>query len=62
MHGRKNIKLFDRNSPPYYRYKPEPVLESANVILCWERSIRIDKTVDFNRTDTVLIDKIKQHL
>jgi hypothetical protein len=46
-----------KNTPPYYRYKPEPVLESANMILYWDRSIITDKTVDFNRNDTVLIDR-----
>jgi hypothetical protein len=49
-------KLLDRNAPPYCRYKPEPVLESANMILIWDRSITTDKTVDFNRPDGVLID------
>jgi hypothetical protein len=52
----KKHKLVDKNTPPYYRYKPEPVLESANMILCWDRSIISDKTVDFNRHDIVVID------
>ena len=55
-------RLLDRNSPPCYRYKPEPVLESANMILCSERSFITDKTVHFNRPDTALIDKVKQRL
>ena len=44
-------------TPPYHKYKPELVLESANMILCWDGSIRTDPTVDFNIPDTVLIDR-----
>jgi hypothetical protein len=42
---------------PYYRYKPEAVPESTNVIFYWERYIITDKTIDFNRPDRVLIDR-----
>jgi len=35
---------------------PEPVMEAPNVIVYWDRSIITDKTTDFNRPDTVLID------
>jgi len=37
--------------------KPEPVLESANMFIYWDRSIITTKTVDTNRLDTVLIDR-----
>lgn len=37
-------KLLDRNTPPDSRYKPEPVLESANMILRWDLSTITDKT------------------
>jgi hypothetical protein len=50
-------KLLDGYTPPYCRYKPEPAMESANMILYWERSRIADKTVDVNRPDTVLIDR-----
>jgi len=33
------------------------VLESANKILNWNRSIVTDKIVEFNRTNTVLTDR-----
>ena len=49
-------KLLDINTPPFCRYKPEPVLESANIILYWDRSIMTDKTVDFSRSDVVFVD------
>jgi hypothetical protein len=32
-------------------------MESANMILYWDRSGVTDKTVDVNRPDTVLIDR-----
>jgi hypothetical protein len=48
-------KLPDRNALPYRRYKPEPLLESANMILYWVRSVVTDKTLDVNRPDTVPI-------
>ena len=46
-------KLFERNSPPYYTYKLELVLDSANVIIYLERSIITEKTINFNRPDVV---------
>jgi len=42
---------------PYYRYKPEPMMGSTNVILYWDVSIITDKTKDFNRHDIVLIER-----
>jgi len=50
-------KLLDRNILQYYRYKPELVLESANKIFYWNRSIITDKTVDFNRPHIMLIER-----
>jgi hypothetical protein len=40
-----------------YIYKPEPLLESINMILYWDRLITNDKTVDFRRCGIVLIDR-----
>jgi len=48
-------KLFNSSTPLYYRYKPELVLGSANMILYWDRSIVIGEKVDCNRLDIVLI-------
>ena len=53
----KKHKLFDKNSPPYYRFKPQPVLESANMILYWDMSIISDKMADFKRHDAVPFDR-----
>jgi hypothetical protein len=41
------------NTLPYYRYKPEPVLESAIMILYWDKSIITDKMIDFNKPEIV---------
>ena len=53
-------KPFDRNIPRYCRHKPEPVLESAEMILYLDISIVTATTADFNRPDTVLIDRKNQ--
>nr|CAI5839441.1 unnamed protein product [Callosobruchus analis] len=47
-----------KDSTPYYKYQPAPVLESPNALLYWDRPILTDKTVDYNRPDIVLIDKV----
>ena len=50
-------ELIEKNTPPYYKYSPREVLESANYLLYWDRPILTDKTVDFNRPDLILINK-----
>jgi len=50
-------KLHDGNTLLYYRHNPEPVLEVANLIVYWDRSIITSKMVDFNRPDMVLFDR-----
>ena len=50
-------KLLDRNTLPYYRYKPVQVLESVNMILYMDKYIITDKTAEFNRPDILLIDR-----
>ena len=37
--------------------KPEPVLESANMFIHWDRSIISDTTVDIGRPDTAFIGR-----
>jgi len=50
--------LLCRNTPPpYYTYKPELVLASANRSLYWDRSIITNKKIDFNTAAIVLIDR-----
>lgn len=51
-----NLKL-KKNLPPYFKYDPEPVLESSEYVLYWDRPILTDRTVDYNRPDIVLINK-----
>ena len=57
----KSYKLLQINTPPYCRYKPEPVLQSAKMILYWERSIITDEKVDFNRVDKVLNNRVEEN-
>jgi hypothetical protein len=45
---------------PYYRYKPEPVLGSANTVLYWDRFVITDQTIDFNKPDITFIDREKK--
>jgi hypothetical protein len=52
-----HYKPLDRNSPPRSRYKPEPVLETDNMILFWERCIITVKTV--NSTDLIQYSSIQ---
>lgn len=49
-----------KRAQPYYKYVPQPVLETPSHLLYWDRTIVTDKTVDFNRPDIVLIDKSKK--
>nr|CAI5855885.1 unnamed protein product [Callosobruchus analis]CAI5855886.1 unnamed protein product [Callosobruchus analis] len=53
-----NLCKDSSDSTPYYKYQPAPVLESPNALLYWDRPILTDKTVDYNRPDIVLIDKV----
>ena len=42
---------------PYYSYEPEPVLESDEHALYWDRTVLTDRTVPENRPDLVWRDK-----
>lgn len=44
-------------SIPYYRYKPQQILENKEYKLYWDRTIQTHKTVSCNRPDITLIDK-----
>lgn len=46
-----------KDKEPYYKYKPEPVLENAEYKLYYDRSIITDRTVHENRPDIVLQNK-----
>lgn len=47
----------EETTPPYYKYNPEPVLETREYILYWDRPVITDRTIDHNRPDIILIDK-----
>ncbi|KAL0266343.1 UNVERIFIED_CONTAM: hypothetical protein PYX00_008916 [Menopon gallinae] len=42
---------------PYYKYRPETVLENETHKLLWDRAILTDKTTLCNRPDITLVDK-----
>lgn len=42
---------------PYYKYKPETILENRNHKIYWDRTIITDKTIHYNRPDITLHDK-----
>lgn len=42
---------------PYYKYRPEPVLESSNFKLYFDRSVITDRVVQNNRPDIIFQDK-----
>jgi len=45
---------------PYYKYTPASVLENEKFKLYWNRSIRTDKTISFNRPDMTFMNKKKK--
>ncbi|KAJ0176683.1 hypothetical protein K1T71_007862 [Dendrolimus kikuchii] len=48
---------FIKKKIPYYKYKPETIVENKNYKIYWDRTIITDKTVHFNRPDITLHDK-----
>ena len=42
---------------PYYKCKPDPVLQNANAKLLWDLPITTDRSDEGNRPDIVLVDK-----
>ena len=57
QHLAQRHNLITDAAPPYYKYTPHELLECNNHALYWNRPILIDKMVDFNRPDLILIDK-----
>ncbi|RWR99918.1 uncharacterized protein B4U79_02998, partial [Dinothrombium tinctorium] len=49
-----------RSYPSYYKFNPAPVLENEKYTLYWDKEVRTDKTIDFDKPDIILIDKQKQ--
>lgn len=42
---------------PYYKYKPETILENKTHKIYWDRTIITDKTIHYNRPDITVHDK-----
>lgn len=43
---------------PYYKYKPDSVLENTAAKLYFDRAILTDRTIHYNRPDITLVNKI----
>lgn len=50
-------QLIQMTNIPYYKYKPETVLENTTHKLYFDRAILTDKTIHYNRPDITLQDK-----
>jgi len=48
----------NNNNNKYYKYEPQPVSENSYYDLYCDRTIRTDLTVQNNRPDRVLLDRI----
>ncbi|CAK1584730.1 unnamed protein product [Parnassius mnemosyne] len=48
---------FIQKITPYYKYKPDIILENNNHRIYWDRTIITDKTIHFNRPDITMYDK-----
>jgi len=61
IHQKLAIKynLIDTHTP-YYKYKPEKVLDSKDYKLYYDRTVITDQTIHHNRPDLIIIDKKKQ--
>lgn len=53
----KKFRLIGEDPLPYYKYKPPEVLESDDHFPYWDRPMHTDRTVDYNRSEILLIDK-----
>lgn len=59
QHLAHKYKLIDEMIP-YYKYKPEVIIENRNQKIYWDRTIITDKTIHYNRPDITVHDKINK--
>jgi hypothetical protein len=45
---------------PWYKYKPQTIIENDEIKLYWNRDILTDRTIAHNRPDITLINKTKK--
>ncbi|KAI5720752.1 hypothetical protein M8J77_011220 [Diaphorina citri] len=58
LHQALEIKLISSNKDtPYWKYEPQPVIETNDHVIYWNRTIYTDRTVGHNRPDSVVICK-----
>jgi len=57
----KVCKHYDiETTEKWYEHKPAPVVENKTVTLLWDFSIHTDRTIQANRPDIVIKDKVKR--
>ena len=47
-------------SDNWYEHKPEPVVDDRNVTILWDFPIHTDRTIQANRPDIIIKDKVKR--
>ncbi|CAH1101356.1 unnamed protein product [Psylliodes chrysocephalus] len=52
--------LLTQENTLYYKYTPERVMENDIVVLYWDRTLLTDRTVQANRPDITLINKMEK--
>jgi hypothetical protein len=51
---------FTEITDPWYKYKPQTIIENDEIKLYWNQDILMDRTIAHNRPDITLINKMKK--
>lgn len=54
----KMYNILTVQTPPYYKYTPQAVLETENYTLYWDKQIITDRHIAHNKPDIILVNKI----
>ena len=50
------------DEPQWYQYDPKPVLEDTNTKILWNFPIQTDHSINHNKPDIIIFEKIKKHV
>lgn len=53
---------YNMNPDPYFKLKPQWVLQNRDITLYWDRTIITDATVEHNRPDIIVYNKTLRHV
>uniref|UniRef100_A0A8D8X367 Uncharacterized protein n=1 Tax=Cacopsylla melanoneura TaxID=428564 RepID=A0A8D8X367_9HEMI len=53
----KSLRLNTNKDTHYWKYEPQPVIETDQHVIYWNRTIYTDRTVGHNRPDTIVVNK-----